>query len=141
MYHVHLPVGSVSEPLPMGRITDMMESGVITQDTQLCARGETEWLPLRYITELQQRAQRHALPSRAAAIVPSSPAPLLTSSSDPVPVGDALIRAAGILAVIGVALSILGMIVLGPVGAAMGGGGTLSLAMVLYIVGYCLNGR
>lgn len=141
MYHVHLPDGSVSEPLPIGRITDMLDAGEITQATQLCVRGETEWVPLRYVLESHHRAQRHALPSRSASHLPSSPAPLISSSSDPVPVGDALIRAAGIFAVIGVALLILGGLILGPVGAAMGGGGTLSLAVVLYIVGYCLNGR
>ena len=134
LYHVHLPDGSVSAPLPLGQVKAMIEAGDITLDSQLCRRGEQTWTLARYVLPDERTPHREF-----AACPPSLPG--LKSAevaAAPVPVGEGLVKAAKIFAGLGVLLFLLGWLALGPIGAGLGGG-VLSLALVLGVVGGCLK--
>jgi hypothetical protein len=136
LYHVHLPDGSVSAPLPAGQIRAMIEAGDITLDSQLCRRGEQTWTLARYVLPDERTPRRDF-----AACPPSLPGAYSTEvAAAPVPVGEGLVKAAKIFAGLGVALFLLGWMIAGPLAAGYGGGGALALALVLGVVGGCLKG-
>lgn len=134
LYHVHLPDGSVSAPLPVGQIQRMVETGELTLDSKLCRRGEQTWTLARYVLP-DARTPRPAF----VACPPSLPGdyePEVWSS--PVPLGEGLVKAAKIFGALGAVLFLLGWIFLGPIGAGIGGG-ALALALALGVVGGCLK--
>ena len=135
LYHVYLPDGSVSAPLPVGQIQGMLEAGDITLDSQLCRRGEQTWTLARYVLP-DARTPRAAF---AACPPPLPGAAVRESVPEPVPLGEGLVKAAKIFGALGVVLFLLGWMILGPIGAGIGGS-SLALALALGVVGGCLRG-
>lgn len=127
LWHVYLPNGEVSEPMPPDKVMDLVAAGEISLEAQVCEAGSEKWQTIRQVTLVGA--------GRMPGMVGAPPTTARSGTS----LGDGLMNAAVVFFMIGLILGLLLVFPYGLTGFVIGFGSTAGLAVVLAIIGGCLK--
>lgn len=131
LLHVHLPDGTVSQAMPIGQVLELLESGRITRDAQVCEQGSDRWSPLHHEPAVMRpRAAREPAPHHDQAEADESP-----------DLGERLNRAALIFVGFGLAGGIFAAAAFGASYFLAGLSGPLGVAIITAVLAHVMRGR
>ncbi|MES2596023.1 MAG: hypothetical protein V4662_11835 [Verrucomicrobiota bacterium] len=136
LVHIHLPDGTVSAPMPMGRVLEMLEAKEITLDTQICDRGTDDWTLLRYEDAVMRPTTHLATSGTMAERHQSAP------TSEPGDgIGERLQKAALIFVAIGLLFGVVAGMAFGSGGFIVGASTFWTLALIVGVFALVMKRR